>query len=548
MSNINEKENNDGSINSINTTAVDSNGNGDLAATDTTTVNGNGNGSLGATDTPDTTTTTTQSSGQTVRFERMSNGTCDLTFTPTPTTTTTTANNTSKVVTDTTTPTTTNNTSKVATDTTTTQPNNVSIPNVSFPYVFNPSEHGFDDIYGSYVFDCCGCIYSIEVEAPTTTTTTTTKDVTTTTTTEDVTTTTTTEDVTTTTTTEDVTTTTTTEDVTTTTTTLSCNSGCVEVKVTRTLSSDLTIDYVNCNGDDQTLSFTPKTVVKYVCICEGSMTTKVGYSIELTNGQCTDGLPTFDCDKVGLNVEDGVAGESVVFTTDLNGQLIPGGISPSTYSTNVSTYTYSILVPSGYTNSGETLACSDNNVVVTSGGGDDLGTCYRVTTISSGSVNSVELQRTLPGAGLSYFNFSQRIGEVDIDNENIQYFTVCSTYNPSGIRNSGGGDLRDINVSDGISIQQLRTSCLTDLSCDDVRDTPPYYKVRHCDTGTLFNYTHSSNNLVVGMTLKKTSDGDCYEVIQVNPLMNEDLNLNVEDTNGTLYNSCAMCKKNMGIS
>ena len=503
MSNINERESNNGSIN---TTAVDSNGNGDLAATDTTT-------------------TTTQSSGQTVRFERMSNGTCDLTFTPTPTTTTT------------------NNTSKVATDTTTTQPNNVSIPNVSFPYVFNPSEHGFDNIYGSYVFDCCGCIYSIEVEAPTTTTTTT---VPVTTTTTVPVTTTTTVPVTTTTTTVPITTTTTVP-VTTTTTTLSCNSGCVEVKVTRTLSSDLTIDYVNCNGDDQTLSFTPKTVVKYVCICEGSMTTKVGYSIELTNGPCADGLPTFNCDKVGLNVEDGVAGEPVVFTTDLNGQLIPGGMSPSTYSTNVSTYTYSILVPSGYTNSGETLACSDNNVVVTSGGGDDFGTCYRVTTLSSGSVNSVELQRTLPGAGLSYFNFSQRIGEVDIDNENIQYFTVCSTYNPSGIRNSGGGDLRDIDMSDGISIQQLRTSCLTDLDCDDVRDTPPYYKVRHCDTGTLFNYTHSSNNLEVGMTLKKASDGDCYEVIQVNPVMNEDLNLDVEDTNGTLYDSCVMCRKNTGI-
>ena len=171
---------------------------------------------------------------------------------------------------------------------------------------------------------------------------------------------------------------------------------------------------------------------------------------------------------------------------------------------------------------------------------------FHIIQSGSESVNSVELQRTLPGEGLSYFNFSQRIGEVDIDNENIQYFTVCSTYNPSGIRNSGGGDLRDIDMSDGISIQQLRTSCLTDLSCDDVRDTPPYYKVRHCDTGTLFNYTHSNNNLEVGMTLKKASDGDCYEVTHVNPVMNEDLYLDVEDTNGAIYDSCEMCRKNIG--
>ena len=69
---------------------------------------------------------------------------------------------------------------------------------------------------------------------------------------------------------------------------------------------------------------------------------------------------TFNCGMVGLDVEDGVAGEPVVFTTN------SGTISPSTYTTNpYINYEYTIAVPSGYSNSGTSIICSDNDVTVT---------------------------------------------------------------------------------------------------------------------------------------------------------------------------------------
>ena len=164
-----------------------------------------------ATDTPDTTTTTT-TGGVSVTFSSPSNGPCNLTFTP-----------------DCGGVTTNNNMYMAATDTPDTP--TVTIPGINFPYTFYPSEHGVDDIFGTYTFNCGGCEYIRNIERVcndndisytvlgSSVTTTTTEDVTTTSTTEDVTTTSTTEDVTTTSTTEDVTTTSTTEDVTTTSTT-----------------------------------------------------------------------------------------------------------------------------------------------------------------------------------------------------------------------------------------------------------------------------------------------------------------------------------------
>lgn len=156
-----------------------------------------------ATDTPDTTTTTT-TGGVSVTFSSPSNGPCNLTFTP-----------------DCGGVTTNNNMSMAATDTPDTP--TVTIPGINFPYTFYPSEHGVDDIFGTYTFNCGGCEYIRNIErvcndndisytvlGSSVTTTTTEVPTTTTSTTEDVTTTSTTEDVTTTTT-EDVTTTTTSE-------------------------------------------------------------------------------------------------------------------------------------------------------------------------------------------------------------------------------------------------------------------------------------------------------------------------------------------------
>ena len=104
-----------------------------------------------ATDTPNTTTTTT-TGGVSVTFSSLSNGPCNLTFTPdcggTPA-----QNQNQRLATDT-----------PDATTTTTQPGEVTIPGINFPYTFYPSEHGVDDIFGTYTFNCGGCEFIRNIE------------------------------------------------------------------------------------------------------------------------------------------------------------------------------------------------------------------------------------------------------------------------------------------------------------------------------------------------------------------------------------------------
>ena len=386
MSNINEKENNDGSIN---TTAVDSNGNGDLAATDTTTVNGNGD--LDATD-----TTTVQPSTQTVRFERMSNGKCDLTFTPTSTTSTT------------------NNTSKAATDTTTTQPNSVSIPNVSFPYEFDPLDHGFNSVNGTYTFDCCGCPYVFVIDGEdNSVTTTTTEEVTTTTTSKD------TDPITTTTTTEEVTTTTTTEDV--------CDN-CITVRVSRNnLLNSVSFDYIDCDNDSQSYTFPTKVTIIDLCVCTGSIPSSDDYTVEFIE-ECTTGLPVLTCDLLSYTVNDGENGELVSFNNG-SGLLIPAQVTPIQYILGQSTYTVTVTVPNGYSNAGETLECVSDEVIVSQGGGDTTTTstkgssdafCAKITY----GPNSPNTLLTSQGGEVFEFQISQMFTYSNPDGGG--FFRICT--------------------------------------------------------------------------------------------------------------------------
>jgi hypothetical protein len=394
----------------------------------------------------ETDTTTVQPSTQTVRFERMSNGKCDLTFTPTPTTPTTTTTST------------TNNTSKAATDTTTTQPNSVSIPNVSFPYEFDPLDHGFDNIYGEYKFDCCGCPYLITIEAPVTTTSTT-EEVTTTTTTKDVTTTTTKKDVTTTTTTEDVTTTTTTEDV--------CDN-CTTVRVRRINSSNtISFDYIDCDNDSQTHAFTTKVGVVDLCVCAGSIPSSDDYTVEFIE-ECTTGLPVLTCDLLAYSVNNGTNGELVSYSNGSDLFITPQ-ITPFQYVLGQRTYTVSVTVPAGYSNAGETLECVSDEVIVSQGGGDTTTTstkgpnqsyCAKVTY---GSNSPNKLQTSLGG---EIHEFLITMQNTVLDSEGGGYFNKCTDTGEFFVV-EGNNSPRIIRESDEIDVTfNTDDLCDGDYHCD----------------------------------------------------------------------------------
>ena len=426
MSNINEKENND---NSINTTAVNSNGN--LAATDTTTVNGNGD--LTATD-----TTTVQPSTQTVRFERMSNGTCDLTFTPVSV-----QNQNQRLATDT-----------PDTTTTTTQPNNVSITNVSFPYEFDPSEHGFNSVNGTYTFDCCGCPYVFVIDG------------------EDnfVTTTTTTEDETTTTSSSTSTTSTSTSTTSTTTTKEGCND-CTTVRVRKAnvkTPNSVTFNYIDCDNVSQTATLSSLKPTVDLCVCSGSIPSSDDYSIEFIE-ICTTGLPVLTCDLLQFTVNDGESGESVTFNNG-SGLLIVPQISPSQYVMGMGTYTLTATVPSGYSNEGATLECVNDEVIVTSSGGSTT------TTSTKGSNNSFcakitygpdspDRLQTTQGNEIYEFLISQQFSVTTTDGGG--FFRIC-TNNGAFLVVEDNNAPRAIQESDDIEIEfNTEDLCDGDNDCRD---------------------------------------------------------------------------------
>ena len=77
----------------------------------------------------------------------------------------------------------------------------------------------------------------------------------------------------------------------------------------------------------------------------------------ITSGTTTTLAPTFNCLIAGLNINNGTVGETVTGTT-VYGTI--NSISPSTYQNGNTVYTATIAVPSGYSNTGSTINCTDS--------------------------------------------------------------------------------------------------------------------------------------------------------------------------------------------
>jgi len=67
-------------------------------------------------------------------------------------------------------------------------------------------------------------------------------------------------------------------------------------------------------------------------------------------------MPTFTCSNAGFSVSNGTIGDPVVASVSA-GTLV--SVSPSTYQSGSATYTGTITVPSGYTNTGSNITCTD---------------------------------------------------------------------------------------------------------------------------------------------------------------------------------------------
>jgi hypothetical protein len=67
-------------------------------------------------------------------------------------------------------------------------------------------------------------------------------------------------------------------------------------------------------------------------------------------------LSAFTCADAGFSMDDGTTGNAVSYTISAG---TVSGVSPGTYSAGTNTYTATITVPSGYSNTGETINCTD---------------------------------------------------------------------------------------------------------------------------------------------------------------------------------------------
>ena len=147
----------------------------------------------------------------------------------------------------------------------------------------------------------------------------------------------------------------------------------------------------------------------------------------------TTTLSTFTCEDVTISLNDGKVGETVNGTVNVG---VINDIVPSTYVGGVNSYSVSIVVPPGYSNSGQVIyecfATATGTFPVTTttttedlGGGQDAY-CRTVTVDTSDS--------TFPGYG----NFAIQRGLPNIspvDNPESQYFVPAGSTDISDFNN-----------------------------------------------------------------------------------------------------------------
>lgn len=109
------------------------------------------------------------------------------------------------------------------------------------------------------------------------------------------------------------------------------------------------------------VSISPSTYSSGSDTYTATITVPSGYSNSGSTIDCTDtatGLVAFTCSDAVFSMANGNFGDS----TSGQGSVTLGtitSISPSVYSSGTATYTATITVPSGYSNSGQSISCTD---------------------------------------------------------------------------------------------------------------------------------------------------------------------------------------------
>lgn len=176
-------------------------------------------------------------------------------------------------------------------------------------------------------------------------------------------------------------------------------------------------------------SITPSTYSVGSNVYTASITAPSGFSNEGSSIDCTDSAtgsqPTFTCSDAVFSMADGTTGASTVGQGTVTlGTIV--SISPSTYSSGSDTYTATITVPSGYSNSGSTIDCTDDAV-----GGFTAFTCSDANFFMASGVTNQ------PTAGLGTVSLGTITSISPSTYQDGEYQYTATITVPSGYSNAG---------------------------------------------------------------------------------------------------------------
>ena len=163
---------------------------------------------------------------------------------------------------------------------------------------------------------------------------------------------------------------------------------------------------VSATSSGTIVSISPSTYQLGTTTYVGTITAPAGYSNVGSNISCSDSAagsdggdpdPTFDCGTASFTVYDGEIGNPINAIS--SGTIV--SITPSTYQFGTTTYTGTITAPSGYTNAGYNINCTDTASGSTNPVPDPTFTCTDADfSVSDGNAGDI-VQGTANGSIVS---------------------------------------------------------------------------------------------------------------------------------------------------
>ena len=232
-------------------------------------------------------------------------------------------------------------------------------------------------------------------------------------------------------------------------------------------------------------SITPTTYSLGSQTYTATITVPSGYSNTGGTIDCDDtanALATFTCSDANFSIANGNVGDSSSAGSTVSAGTITA-VSPTTYASGTNTYTATITVPSGYSNSGQSITCTD-----TAFGGqlawfanansefDGFSTRSDACSGSFADTTSVRIHFKNGSGVLQYPSSTQDIidGALGGSGTTLDMFADDGTGSPSSNKIRGGATFFGLVYKDVTNQNTATDPQLTLVALGSSSDVPPY--------------------------------------------------------------------------